>query len=45
MRPFKKIPAAAAIAYGGLLFHPERGEHGPAFELRKRKTLSTGSPG
>ena len=31
--------------HGGLLFPPERGEHGLHFELRKRKTLSTGSSG
>jgi hypothetical protein len=30
--------------HGGLLFPPERGEHGLPFELRKRKILSTGSP-
>lgn len=41
----ERIQAAAAIAYGGLLFPPERGEHGLHFELRKRKTLSTGSSG
>jgi hypothetical protein len=35
----ERIQAAAAIAYGGLLFPPERGEHGLAFELRKRKTV------
>ena len=36
-----KILAAATIAYGGLLFPPERGEHGPPFRSRKWKPSAT----
>ena len=35
-----KIQAAATIAYGGLLFPPERGEHGPPFPLAQVEAVS-----
>ena len=35
-----KIQATATIAYGGLLFPPERGEHGPPFPLAQVETVS-----
>ena len=35
-----KIQATATIAYGGLLFPPERGEHGPPFPLAQVEAVS-----